>query len=217
MDEDAIKGVLAGHDLLYDAGLVDRRADLLAALGDARALIVRNRTQVNGELLARAPRLQAVGRLGVGLDNIDMAACKARGDRRLSGDRRQRYFGGGICRGDDADAAARRLWRDAGGDRRQMAAHGIDRRTRSERQTAWHRRLRRHRPQGRRGCRRARHDGLRARSADCGRRSSVVAAVGQGDAARSRYIAAKKAMSCRCTCRSPARPATCSTARPSRA
>jgi len=79
MDEDAITSVLAGHDLLYDAGLVDRRDDLLAALGDARALIVRNRTQVNGELLARAPKLQAVGRLGVGLDNIDMAACKARG------------------------------------------------------------------------------------------------------------------------------------------
>lgn len=79
MDEDAITGVLAGHDLLYDAELVDRRDDLLAALGDARALIVRNRTQVNGELLARAPKLQAVGRLGVGLDNIDVAACKARG------------------------------------------------------------------------------------------------------------------------------------------
>jgi (S)-sulfolactate dehydrogenase len=79
MDEDAITSVLAGHDLLYDAGLVDRRDDLLAALGDVHALIVRNRTQVNGELLARAPKLQAVGRLGVGLDNIDMAACKARG------------------------------------------------------------------------------------------------------------------------------------------
>ena len=79
MDEDAIKGILAGHDLLYDAALVDRRADLLAALADARALIVRNRTQVNAELLAKAPKLQAVGRLGVGLDNIDVAACKARG------------------------------------------------------------------------------------------------------------------------------------------
>ena len=79
MDEDAIKGVLSGFDLLYDATLVDKRPALMAALTEARALIVRNRTQVNAELLAKAPKLEAVGRLGVGLDNIDLAACKARG------------------------------------------------------------------------------------------------------------------------------------------
>jgi (S)-sulfolactate dehydrogenase len=79
MDEDAIGGVLAGRDVLYDPGLVDRRADLAAALAGARALIVRNRTKVDAELIAHAPRLEAVGRLGVGLDNIDLAACKARG------------------------------------------------------------------------------------------------------------------------------------------
>lgn len=79
MDEDAIKSILAGHDVLYDQTLVDRRAELLAMLADLPALIVRNRTQVNAELLAKAPKLRAVGRLGVGLDNIDMAACKARG------------------------------------------------------------------------------------------------------------------------------------------
>ena len=40
---------------------------------------MRNRTQVDAELLAQAPQLKAVGRLGVGLDNIDLAACKTRG------------------------------------------------------------------------------------------------------------------------------------------
>ena len=79
MDEDAVTGILAGHDVLYDAALVDRRGDLVAALSEARALIVRNRTKVDADLLAQAPKLQAVGRLGVGLDNIDVAACKARG------------------------------------------------------------------------------------------------------------------------------------------
>ncbi|RME64237.1 MAG: 3-phosphoglycerate dehydrogenase, partial [Alphaproteobacteria bacterium] len=44
-------------------------------------LLVRNRTQVRGALLDAAPRLKVVGRLGVGLDNIDMDACKARGIR----------------------------------------------------------------------------------------------------------------------------------------
>jgi (S)-sulfolactate dehydrogenase len=45
---------------------------------DARALVVRNRTQVRDDLLNSAGKLRAVGRLGVGLDNIDVAACKAR-------------------------------------------------------------------------------------------------------------------------------------------
>jgi (S)-sulfolactate dehydrogenase len=79
MDEDAIRGILAGHDVTYDPALVDRRDDLLAAMTRARVLIVRNRTSVDAALLDRAPQLVAVGRLGVGLDNIDVAACKARG------------------------------------------------------------------------------------------------------------------------------------------
>jgi (S)-sulfolactate dehydrogenase len=40
---------------------------------------VRNRTQVDAELLGLAPELLVVGRLGVGLDNIDVAACRVRG------------------------------------------------------------------------------------------------------------------------------------------
>jgi (S)-sulfolactate dehydrogenase len=78
MDEDAIREGLAGFDVLYDPQLVDRPDDLAKAVGDARALIVRNRTQVRGSLLDAAPKLQVVGRLGVGLDNIDVDACKAR-------------------------------------------------------------------------------------------------------------------------------------------
>jgi (S)-sulfolactate dehydrogenase len=58
---------------------VDDAPRLAAAVRDARALIVRNRTQVRGALLEAAPRLEVVGRLGVGLDNIDVAACEARG------------------------------------------------------------------------------------------------------------------------------------------
>lgn len=79
MDEAAIREHLAGFEVLYDPKLVDQPERLTAALADARALIVRNRTQVRGALLAAAPKLCVVGRLGVGLDNIDVAACKARG------------------------------------------------------------------------------------------------------------------------------------------
>ena len=40
---------------------------------------MRNRTQVRGELLAALTRCRVVGRLGVGLDNIDVPGCEARG------------------------------------------------------------------------------------------------------------------------------------------
>ena len=79
MDEDAVRDLAERRDVLYDPALVDRPDDLAAAVAEARALIVRNRTQVRGRLLEAATRLQVVGRLGVGLDNIDMAACKVRG------------------------------------------------------------------------------------------------------------------------------------------
>ncbi|WCS23927.1 3-phosphoglycerate dehydrogenase [Methylobacterium sp. NMS14P] len=79
MDEAAIAGELAGLDVQYDPGLVDRPDALLAAVARADALIVRNRTQVRGALLDAARDLRVVGRLGVGLDNIDVPACRARG------------------------------------------------------------------------------------------------------------------------------------------
>lgn len=79
MDPSAIRAHLSGFDVLYDAELVDQPERLAAAIADARALVVRNRTQVRGALLAAAPNLRVVGRLGVGLDNIDVEACRQRG------------------------------------------------------------------------------------------------------------------------------------------
>jgi len=81
MDETPIHDLARRHDTLYQPDLVDRPDALLAALADARVLIVRNRTQVREALLDAAPKLKIVGRLGVGLDNIDLDACKARGVR----------------------------------------------------------------------------------------------------------------------------------------
>ncbi len=79
MDEPAVDGLRAEFDVLYDPGLVDRPVELVGELFAARGLIVRNRTQVRQALLAAAPQLKVVGRLGVGLDNIDVEACRARG------------------------------------------------------------------------------------------------------------------------------------------
>lgn len=48
-------------------------------LARAEGLVVRTYTRVDAPLLERAPRLRVVGRAGVGLDNVDIPACKARG------------------------------------------------------------------------------------------------------------------------------------------
>lgn len=78
MDAAAIELLRQHHTVHYAPDLFEREADLHALLQNAAALIVRNRTQVSAGLLASAPQLRAVGRLGVGLDNIDQEACRAR-------------------------------------------------------------------------------------------------------------------------------------------
>src|SRR5512143_676890 len=79
MDETAVGSLARVYDVLYDPSLVDRRDELIARVADATALIVRNRTTVDAPLLAAAPALRVGGRLGVGLDNIDVEACRGRG------------------------------------------------------------------------------------------------------------------------------------------
>ncbi len=55
------------------------RDGLKRALAAAKALIVRNQTIVDAELLEAAPGLMVVGRLGVGLDNLELPALRAKG------------------------------------------------------------------------------------------------------------------------------------------
>ena len=59
MDESAVGELQARFDVLYDPSLVNDPERLARELEGARALIVRNRTQVDGELLAAAGSLQA--------------------------------------------------------------------------------------------------------------------------------------------------------------
>jgi D-3-phosphoglycerate dehydrogenase len=69
----------SGRRVEYDPALWHELARLQALLTEAEALIVRNQTRVTEQLLHSAPRLRVVGRLGVGLDNIDLTATRARG------------------------------------------------------------------------------------------------------------------------------------------
>jgi D-3-phosphoglycerate dehydrogenase len=50
-----------------------------AALPEVEGMVVRTYTKVNAALLSRAPKLKGVGRGGVGIENIDVKACRARG------------------------------------------------------------------------------------------------------------------------------------------
>jgi phosphoglycerate dehydrogenase-like enzyme len=60
-------------------GLADAR--LGAVLAEAEGVVIRTYTKVDAGFLARSPRLRVVGRAGVGLDNVDLEACAARGVR----------------------------------------------------------------------------------------------------------------------------------------
>lgn len=79
MDAAAVASLRGSFLVDYVPTLVDDREALLAAVADAQALIVRNRTRVDADLIARASQLRVIGRLGVGLDNIDTGACEVSG------------------------------------------------------------------------------------------------------------------------------------------
>jgi D-3-phosphoglycerate dehydrogenase len=69
----------------FDAGLPKRLEQFgevssdMGTLGSAEVLLIRSKTKVTKELLEQAPNLKIVIRGGVGLDNVDKEACKARG------------------------------------------------------------------------------------------------------------------------------------------
>ncbi len=74
----------SGQSILRAASQADDRAglsaaDLMQAVGDYDALVVRGRTKVNAQVFDAGKKLKVVGRAGVGVDNIDLAAAKQRG------------------------------------------------------------------------------------------------------------------------------------------
>jgi D-3-phosphoglycerate dehydrogenase len=68
----------SGVELLREHFDVDE-GDHLDRIEDYDALIVRSATQVTAELIGRATRLKAIGRAGVGVDNVDVPAATKRG------------------------------------------------------------------------------------------------------------------------------------------
>lgn len=69
------------EDDSYSVVSIDDSAgeEFFAALDRAHALIVRSATTVSRDLISRAPVLKAIGRAGVGVDNVDIPAASERG------------------------------------------------------------------------------------------------------------------------------------------
>ena len=74
----ALETLRSSHEVMYEPDLYKDRPALIAAMQNIDALVVRNLTQVNEEVLAASPKLKLVGRLGVGLENIELPACSKR-------------------------------------------------------------------------------------------------------------------------------------------
>lgn len=75
----AIDALVAKFSVVREPTLWKDATKLKAALAEARAVMVRNQTQLTADVLAAAPRLIGIGRVGVGLDNIDLPTATARG------------------------------------------------------------------------------------------------------------------------------------------
>ena len=71
----------AGVELLrarFDVD-VDAISDLAERIGDYDGIVIRSATEITAELIGRADRLKVIGRAGVGVDNVDVAAATRRG------------------------------------------------------------------------------------------------------------------------------------------
>ena len=74
----------AGVELLrerfdVDLGLDLSREALAERIGDYDGILIRSATRLDAELLERAERLRVIGRAGIGVDNVDVAAATKRG------------------------------------------------------------------------------------------------------------------------------------------
>lgn len=67
------------HTIAYEPNAWQDRARILELAATSDVLVVRNRTQVDEQLLSETNRLRVVARAGVGLDNIDLNAANTRG------------------------------------------------------------------------------------------------------------------------------------------
>ena len=76
MNEESVKTLKKNFNVKYDKNLFQNEKKIKEEISNFEAIIVRNKTQLQKTLLNNAIKLKFVGRLGVGLDNIDKEYCE---------------------------------------------------------------------------------------------------------------------------------------------
>lgn len=79
LDAPSVRSLGDKYKVVSDGLLWKDPARLKQAIAGARTIMVRNQTQLTADVLAAAPNLIGIGRVGVGLDNIDMSAANKLG------------------------------------------------------------------------------------------------------------------------------------------
>ena len=78
INQNSLENLNKKFDVNYDEKLCEDEKEIIKIIRDYDGLIVRNKTQVNSDILKNAFKLKFIGRLGVGLDNIDTEFCKSK-------------------------------------------------------------------------------------------------------------------------------------------
>ncbi len=76
INKNSLNNLRKNFEVHYDENLWSQTEKLINSIKDSEGLIIRNKTKVTKDLLDKANNLKFVGRLGVGLDNIDIDYCK---------------------------------------------------------------------------------------------------------------------------------------------
>ncbi len=74
---DGIDALEGQHEVIVSIGLSED--ELVEAVADISALVVRSQTRVTPKVIEAAPKLEVIGRAGVGVDNIDLDVATERG------------------------------------------------------------------------------------------------------------------------------------------
>ena len=79
LDAPAVRRLAEQHQVVAAPTLWKDPAKFRAAIADVRCVMIRNQTQLGADVLSAAKELLAIGRFGVGLDNIDLRAASELG------------------------------------------------------------------------------------------------------------------------------------------
>jgi D-3-phosphoglycerate dehydrogenase len=79
ISEKGVDALRSAPEISVDVNTGLKPDELLKIIGDYHGLVIRSETKVTPEVFAAAKNLKAIGRAGVGVDNIDRAAATDHG------------------------------------------------------------------------------------------------------------------------------------------